>query len=302
MLKENVLVTGASGFIGSHLLPYLLSRDYAVIGLTRQKNKISNHPDLSWVQSLEDLKTDRIDYVINLAGENIGQSRWTATRKQQLIQSRVEVTHQLYRYLEKRQIFPKRIISGSAVGYYGIDPSEQWSTMCTEQSAPQSIFMSELCQLWEQAALSFQQQNTKIVRFGIVFAKKGGILPRMLLPIKLNIVGRIGHGRQPVVWVHVQDVLRAIEFLMSKETGSQIFNVVCPEKMTQGQFAQTAAQQLHRKPLCCLPAFVLKGMLGEQSQLVLNGQYVQPKALQELGFEFKYPTLKLALADILPSA
>ena len=301
MLKENVLVTGASGFIGSHLLPYLLSRDYAVIGLTRQKNKISNHPDLSWVQSLEELKTDRIDYVINLAGENIGQSRWTAKRKQQLIQSRVEVTHQLYRYLEKRQIFPKRIISGSAVGYYGIDPSEQWSTMCTEQSAPQSIFMSELCQLWEQAALSFQQQNTKIVRFGIVFAKKGGILPRMLLPIKLNMVGRIGHGRQPVVWVHVQDVLRVIEFLLTKETGSQIFNVVCPEKMTQGQFAQTAAQQLHRKPLCCLPAFVLKGMLGEQSQLVLNGQYVQPKALQELGFEFKYPTLKLALADILAS-
>lgn len=302
MLKENVLVTGASGFIGSHLLPYLLSRDYAVIGLTRQKNKISNHPDLSWVQSLEELKTDRIDYVINLAGENIGQSRWTAKRKQQLIQSRVEVTHQLYRYLEKRQIFPKRIISGSAVGYYGIDPSEQWSTMCTEQSAPQSIFMSELCQLWEQAALSFQQQNTKIVRFGIVFAKKGGILPRMLLPIKLNMVGRIGHGRQPVVWVHVQDVLRVIEFLLTKETGSQIFNVVCPEKMTQAQFAQTAAQQLHRKPLCYLPAFVLKGMLGEQSQLVLNGQYVQPKALQELGFEFKYPTLKLALADILASS
>ncbi|TCB59902.1 TIGR01777 family oxidoreductase [Acinetobacter terrae] len=299
MLKENVLVTGASGFIGSHLLPYLLSRDYAVIGLTRQKNKISNHPDLTWIQNLDELKTDCIDYVINLAGENIGQARWTATRKQQLIASRVEMTHQLHRYLEKRQIFPKRIISGSAVGYYGIDPTERWSEVCTEQSAPQSIFMSELCQLWEQAALSFQQQNTKIVRFGIVFAKNGGILPRMLLPIKLNLVGLIGHGRQPVVWVHIQDVLRAIEFLMLNETSTQIFNVVCSEKMTQGQFAKIAAQQLHRKPLFCLPAFVLKGMLGEQSQLVLNGQYVQPKALQELGFEFKYPTLKLALADIL---
>ncbi|TCH61469.1 TIGR01777 family oxidoreductase [Acinetobacter sp. ANC 4862] len=299
MLKENVLVTGASGFIGSHLLPYLLSRDYAVIGLTRQKNKISNHPDLTWVQSLDELKTDRIDYVINLAGENIGQARWTATRKQQLIESRVDTTHQLYRYLEKRQISPKCIISGSAVGYYGIDPNEQWSEVCTEQSAPQSIFMSELCQLWEQAALSFQQQNTKIVRFGIVLAKNGGILPRMLLPIKLNMVGRIGHGRQPVVWVHIQDIMRAIEFLMLNETSTRIFNVVCPEKMTQGQFAQIAAQQLHRKPLFCLPAFVLKGMLGEQAQLVLNGQYVQPKALQELGFEFKYPTLKLALADIL---
>ena len=161
MQKASVLITGGSGFIGSHLLPYLLARDYAVFGLTRQKNKRSTHPDLTWVQSLDQLKTDRIDYVINLAGENIGQARWTAKRKQQLIQSRVEMTHQLYRYLEKRQIFPKRIISGSAVGYYGIDPTEQWSEICTEQSAPQPIFMSELCQLWEQAALSFQQQNTK---------------------------------------------------------------------------------------------------------------------------------------------
>ncbi len=299
MQKACVLITGASGFIGSHLIAYLLARDYAVVGLTRQKNKLSRHPSLTWIQQLDELKTDRIDYVINLAGENIGKARWTAKRKQQLIQSRVETTQQLYRYLEKRQIFPKRIISGSAVGYYGIDPTEQWAEVCTEQSAPQSIFMSELCQLWEHAALSFKLQNTKIVRFGIVFANNGGILPQMLLPIKLNMVGRIGHGRQPVVWVHIQDVLRAIEFLMTKETTAQTFNVVCPEKMTQAQFAQIAAQQLKRKPLFCLPAFVLQSLLGEQSQLVLNGQYVQPKALPEGGFEFKYPTLKLALEDIL---
>lgn len=299
MQKACVLITGASGFIGSHLIAYLLARDYAVVGLTRQKDKLFRHPSLIWIQQLDELKTDRIDYVINLAGENIGKARWTAKRKQQLIQSRVETTQKLYRYLEKRQIFPKRIISGSAVGYYGIDPTEQWTEVCTEQSAPQSIFMSELCQLWEHAALSFQSQQTKIVRFGIVFANNGGILPQMLLPIKLNLVGRIGQGRQPVVWVHIQDVLRAIEFLMTKETAAQIFNVVCPEKMTQAQFAYIAAQQLKRKPCLSLPAFVLKGMLGEQSQLVLNGQYVQPKALQDVGFEFKYPTLKQALEDIL---
>jgi len=301
MQKACVLITGGSGFIGSHLLPYLLARDYAVVGLTRQKNKRSNHPDLSWIQHLDELKTDRIDYVINLAGESIGQGRWTAKRKQQLIDSRVETTHQLYRYLEKRQIFPKRIISGSAVGYYGIDPTEQWSTLCTEQSAPQAIFMSELCQLWEQAALSFSQQKTKIIRLGIVFGKHGGILPRMLLPIKLNLAGKIGHGRQPVVWVHVQDVLRAIEFLMLNETEAQIFNVVSPERGTQAQFVKTAAQVLKRKPLFSLPAFVLRWMWGEQSQLVLNGQYVVSKALQEVGFEFHYPTLKMALEDILVS-
>ena len=299
MQKACVLITGGSGFIGSHLLPYLLDRDYAVVGLTRQKNKRSNHPDLIWIQHLDELKTDRIDYVINLAGESIGQGRWTAKRKQQLIESRVETTQQLYRYLEKRQIFPKRIISGSAVGYYGIDPTEQWLETCTEQSAPQSIFMSELCQLWEQAALSFSQQKTTIIRLGIVFGKNGGILPRMLLPIKLNLAGRIGHGRQPVVWVHVQDVLRAIEFLMLHETEAQIFNVVSPEKVSQAQFVQTAAQVLKRKPVFCLPAFVLRCMLGEQSQLVLNGQYVQSQALKKAGFEFKYPTLNSALEEIL---
>lgn len=299
MQKACVLITGGSGFIGSHLLPYLLARDYAVVGLTRQKNKRSNHPDLTWIQHLDELKTDRIDYVINLAGESIGQGRWTAKRKQQLMKSRVETTQQLYRYLEKRQIFPKRIISGSAVGYYGIDPTEQWLETYTEQSAPQSIFMSELCQLWEQAALSFTQQKTKIIRLGIVFGKNGGILPRMLFPIKLNLVGRIGHGRQPVVWVHVQDVLRAIEFLMLNETEAQIFNVVSPEKVSQAQFVKTAAQVLKRKPVFFLPAFVLRWMLGEQSQLVLNGQYVASIALQEAGFEFKYPTLNSALEELL---
>ncbi|WP_166167858.1 TIGR01777 family oxidoreductase [Acinetobacter sp. SA01] len=299
MQKACVLITGGSGFIGSHLLSYLLARDYAVVGLTRQKNKRSNHPDLTWIQHLDELKTDRIDYVINLAGESIGQGRWTAKRKQQLMKSRVETTQQLYRYLEKRQIFPKRIISGSAVGYYGIDPTEQWLETYTELSAPQSIFMSELCQLWEQAALSFTQQKTKIIRLGIVFGKNGGILPRMLFPIKLNLVGQIRHGRQPVVWVHVQDVLRAIEFLMLNETEAQIFNLVSPEKVSQAQFVKTAAQVLKRKPVFFLPAFVLRWMLGEQSQLVLNGQYVASIALQEAGFEFKYPTLNSALEDIL---
>ncbi|MEG1707350.1 MAG: TIGR01777 family oxidoreductase [Acinetobacter sp.] len=299
MQKSYVLITGASGFIGSYLVPYLLARDYGVIGLSRQKKNSSDHPNLTWIQHLDELKTDQIDYVINLAGENIGQSRWTKRRKQQLIESRVKMTDQLYRYLEKRQIFPKRIISASAIGYYGIDPSEQWSGLCTEQSAPQSIFMSELCQLWEHAALNFKSQHTKIVRFGVVFAGKGGILPQMLLPIKMNLIGKIGHGRQPVVWVHIQDILRAIEFLMINETKAQVFNVVSPEKMNQAKFAQIAAQQVQRKPLLTLPSVILKMLLGEQSQLVLNGQYVQPEALLEAGFEFEYPYLKAALQDLL---
>ncbi|WP_180053946.1 TIGR01777 family oxidoreductase [Acinetobacter sp. YH12236] len=299
MYKPVVLMTGASGFIGSHLVKFLLARDYAVIGLTRQKKLREEHPDFHWINDLEELKNHQIDYVINLAGESIGQGRWTAARKKKLLDSRLNTTKQLYDYLEKNQIKPKRIISTSAIGYYGIDPQEHWDRVCTEQSPPQSIFMSELCEKWEKLTLSYTGQNTKIVRFAVVFGQGGGILPQMLLPIKLNIFGRIGHGRQPVTWVHLQDVMRAIEFLMQQPTQQQVFNVVAPEKVSQAQFVRIAAQVLKRKPLLPLPACSMKMMLGEQSQLILNGQYVQPKALQEAGFEFNYPTLKEALIDIL---
>lgn len=122
-------MTGASGFIGSHLVKFLLARDYAVIGLTRQKKLREEHPDFHWINNLEELKNHQIDYVINLAGESIGQGRWTAARKKKLLDSRLNTTRQLYDYLEKNQIKPKRIISTSAVGYYGIDPQEHWEVV-----------------------------------------------------------------------------------------------------------------------------------------------------------------------------
>lgn len=299
MQKLTVLVTGASGFIGSHLLPFLLKRQYKVIALTRQTNKSSQHPDLKWVTSFEQIQTQQIDYVINLAGENIGQKRWSSERKQQLINSRVNTTQRLYEWLQQQQIFPKCIISGSAIGYYGIDPQEQWNTSCDENTPAQAIFMSELCQAWEQMALKFSQQNTKIIRLGVVFGQGGGILPQMLLPIRLNAAGKIGSGQQPVVWIHIQDVLSAIVFLLDSNSAQKVYNLVAPEQTNQQQFVKIASKILKRKPFISLPKFVFELALGEQSQLILNGQYVQPKAIQALGFEFQYPTLDIALGEIL---
>lgn len=299
MQKMTVLVTGASGFIGSHLLPFLLEQQYHVIALTRQKQKVSQHPQLRWVNDLEQITTSEIDYVINLAGENIGEKRWTEKRKQQLIESRVNMTQWLYDWLERQNIYPKCIISGSAIGYYGIDPHEQWTAICYENTPGQAIFMSELCQAWEQTALKFRQQNTKIIRLGIVFGDGGGILPQMLLPIKLNTVGKIGTGQQPVVWVHIQDVLDAILFLMHLDSAQKIYNVVSPELTNQQQFMQTASRLLKRKPFIPMPKCVFEIILGEQSQLILNGQYVQPQALLTHGFRFNYPSLQDALTQIL---
>ncbi|WP_433847769.1 TIGR01777 family oxidoreductase [Acinetobacter proteolyticus] len=298
MQKQTVLITGASGFIGAHLLPFLLERQYQIIALTRQPHRHSQHSALRWVNDLDQIEMQQIDYVINLAGENIGAKRWTEQRKQQLIHSRVVVTEQLYQWLEQRQIFPKCIISGSAIGYYGIDPQEQWKLICDENTPPQSIFMSELCQKWEQTALKFSQQNTKIIRLGVVFGQ-GGILPQMLLPIRLNAVAKIGSGQQPVVWIHIQDVLNAIVFLLQSNHSQKAYNLVAPEHVNQQQFAETAAHILKRKPFIVMPKCVFRSILGEQSQLILNGQYVAPKALLEQGFQFQYPDLNVALTEIL---
>lgn len=298
MQKQTVLITGASGFIGSYLLPFLLERNYQIIALTRQPNRVLSHSALRWVNDLDQIETQHIDYVINLAGENIGAKRWTEQRKQQLIHSRVAMTEQLYQWLEQRQIFPTCIISGSAIGYYGIDPQQQWKLVCDENTPPQTIFMSELCQKWEQTALKFIQQKTKIIRLGVVFGQ-GGILPQMLLPIRLNAVAKIASGQQPVVWIHIQDVLNAILFLLQSDHRQKVYNLVAPDQVNQQQFAQVAAHILKRKPFMTLPKCVFTLLLGEQSQLILNGQYVVPKALLDHGFQFQYPDLNTALTEIL---
>lgn len=162
-MNKNVLITGASGFIGTHLIRFLLQKNYNVIAVTRQAGKKSDHPALQWVQKFEDISIRQIDYVVNLAGANIGEKRWTESRKKQLIKSRVNTTRKLYVWLKQSQIFPEVIVSGSAIGYYGIDAQEKWAEVCTEQSSPQPIFMSQLCQEWELAALADPQQNTKIM-------------------------------------------------------------------------------------------------------------------------------------------
>ncbi|WP_010116254.1 TIGR01777 family oxidoreductase [Acinetobacter sp. P8-3-8] len=293
-----VLVTGATGFIGSHLLEYLLKNDFHVIAYSRQQKNSSN-TQLQWIQDFSEIEKLGIDYVVNLAGESIGEGRWSEKRKQQLIQSRVETTAKLYQYLNQFQMKPKCIVSTSAIGFYGIDPEENWSVECDEASPSQNIFMSELCQKWEAEALSHSDQNTKIMRLAVVFGKGGGILPQMLLPIKLNLIGKIGTGRQPMTWVHVDDVIQAILFLFKSDSSQQIYNVAAPDHISQLQFVQIASQVLKRKPLLFLPSFVMKMLMGEQSQLVLNGQFVQPKALLKQGFQFQYTELSNALKQIV---
>ncbi len=294
---KNILLTGASGFIGTHLIKYLLAHGFNVIAYSRQK-RTSQNVKLRWIENFTELENIQIDYVVNLTGESIGEGRWTEKRKQHLIESRVKTTQQLYQALQNYQIQPQCIVSGSAIGYYGIDPTEQWQNKCDENAPSQAIFMSELCQKWEAEALADLTQNTKIIRLGVVFGQGGGILPQMLLPIKMGLIGRIGSGRQPMTWIHVDDVIQAILFLFQSTSDQKIYNVVAPDHIVQMQFVNVAGKVLKRKPFLPLPSFVMRLMMGEQSQLVLNGQYVQPKALLAEGFDFQYVDLESALRQI----
>ncbi len=294
-----ILLTGATGFIGQHLVKRWLAQGHRILALTRHRNRKQLNSQVIWFHCFDDLQPEKIDYVVNLAGENIGAKRWTQQRKQQLIHSRVDTTQNVLQWLSQHALQPRCIVSGSAIGYYGIDASEQWFKVCDEHDAPQAIFMSQLCQRWEQVLAAYPQFNVKVMRLGIVLAADGGILPQMLRPIQLNVVGKIGHGRQPITWVHLQDLMRAIEFLWQEHSRQQVFNVVAPEQISQADFAHTASRLLKRRPFFSAPARLLRWLLGEQSQLILNGQYVAPNALTQAGFQFQYPTLNAALQQIL---
>ncbi|SPL71161.1 TIGR01777 family oxidoreductase [Acinetobacter stercoris] len=299
MYKATVLVTGATGFIGWYLIQYLLENRYLVIGLTRQKNKLSSRTNLIWINDFDDIQTKQIDFVVNLAGEKIGKGLWTEKRKNELLKSRIETTHNLYQWLNDQNIYPKCLISGSAVGYYGIDSKEQWNTVCSEDTLPQSIFMSQLCYEWEKAALKHAQHNTKIIRLGVVLGKKEGIFPRMVLPIRMNLIGKIGSGKQPLSWIHVDDAVRAIEFLFCLQDTQKIFNLVAPEHVCQMKFVESVCRILHKKTYLNLPGFLVQVLFGEQSQLMLNGQYISAERLINAGFEFKYAHLETALQHLL---
>lgn len=302
--QSTILITGGTGLIGSALTHRFLSLGCKVIILTRNLKKLEDEYPTHNVQGIKQLdhlsNAVAVDYVINLAGETIGGKKWSDERKKKIIESRLNTTHNLVKWLKTRSDLPKKVISGSAVGYYGINEQYTWKLL-DEDSPSQSIFVSEVCQKWEDAIKPVQDLGIalNIIRLGVVFSKHAPALQQMLLPIKLNTVGKIASGQQPLTWVHIHDVVNAINFLLEKQTHQTVYNLTAPDKTRQLDFVHTASQILGKTAIVPLPEFALKLALGEQAQLVTNGQFVKPKHLLEEGYTFKYPTLEQALKNIL---
>lgn len=307
--SESVLVTGATGFIGQQLVHALLADGQRVTVLTRNPKQAAQTFDakVNCISAMSELpESYPLDIIINLAGARILGWRWTEKRKAELRRSRVALTDSIVAWIARAKQKPRLLLSASAIGYYGIqEPGDQREL--TEDSPPQAIFMSQLCQEWEAAARAASQYgvHVKCMRFGVVLGQQGA-LPMMLLPVKLGLGGALGRGTQWQSWIHVDDVLRGVSHLCMRDQQVDAanmddgpYNFSAPECVTQKQFSQTAAHILGRPCFMPTPAWPMRLALGEQADLLLEGQRVIPSRLQAQGFRFAYPDLQSALASLL---
>ena len=301
----NFLITGATGLLGRALCKKLIKNNHQVIALTRNQararsifKKIPNSKQISFVSSLTDVPDSAtIDVILNFSGEPILFKRWSPQRKQELENSRIGVTQDIITLVRRLDKKPAALISGSAVGYYG----DRGDRKLTEASHGNDEYAHRLCAAWEGTALRVKAYDVRvcIVRTGIVISRDGGFLQGMLTPFKFGLGARIGGGAQWMSWIHQEDFVSIIMQLINNDSISGIVNATSPLPVTNEYFSNLLGKILHRPVLLRTPAWLLESLLGENAAILLGGQRVLPKVLQDKGFEFKYPDLNSALKSII---
>lgn len=278
-----IAITGASGFLGRAITDHLRERGHTVIAISLR----------------HELKPDSFlpcDAVIHLAGEPVAQ-RWTKAARQRIHDSRIHGTRALVDAL--RTAPPSVLVSASAIGYYG----SRGNNILTEDATPSSDFLGKVAVGWEQEAFAAETFGARVVvpRIGVVLGPGGGALKKMLLPFRLGLGGRLGNGKQWMSWIHIDDLTALIEFAIMNSELSGPVNAAAPAPVTNAEFTRVLARTLHRPAIFPVPAFVLKLIFGEMSQILLGSQRVLPEAALRAGFDFRYSDLGVALAAALGS-
>jgi len=296
-----IAVTGATGLIGRELIGALTRDGIEVIALSRRVRMTSRPIQTAFWDpangQLDASVLEGADAIVHLAGETIS-NRWTRAQKQRIRRSRVEGTRLVVEASKKLTQPPRVFVAASAIGFYG----DRGDDEIDEISTPGSGFLPEVCQDWEAEAARAQDfgARTASLRIGVVLSTKGGALAKMLLPFKMAFGGPMGSGRQWISWVHIDDVVGAIRFVLNHDDLRGPVNTTGPHPVRQAEFAKELGRTLRRPALTPAPGFALRLILGEMAQsLLLEGQKVLPRRLEEAGYTFQYPTLPEALANII---
>ena len=292
----NILITGGTGFIGSFLVPKLIQEGHLVTILTRSE-KNSNTPELtykSWNAREMPMGIGLYDVIINLAGASIAGGRWTKSYKEKIVESRVDATLACVNYINSSPNPPKLFISASAVGYYGVKHEGE----IDEKAKVGTDFAAEVCKRWEDEAQK-ADCRTVIPRIGVVLGEGGGALSQMLPVYKSYLGATLGNGEQGFPWIHIQDVVKALIFIIEHPDLEGPVNLAGPQIIDQEKFSDLLAKTINKKAFFRIPKFALKILFGEQALLFWGGQKVIPRILQREGFRFDFPGVKEALKDIL---
>ncbi|QAS51860.1 TIGR01777 family oxidoreductase [Halobacillus litoralis] len=297
-----IAITGGTGFVGNHLTSQLKKEGHHVYILTRSPEKHSDSERVTHVGWLkEEHKPEEhlpsLHAIVNLAGESLNSGRWTEERKQSILNSRIQATEGVLDLIARLPEKPEVLINASAVGYYGQSKTKSFTE---ETTKPGNDFLANVVVEWEERASKASEKGirTAFVRFGLILGEEGA-LPKMVLPYKLMIGGNLGTGEQWMSWVHIDDVVGLIEFVLHNKNIHGPLNGTAPNPKRNKDFGHTLGEVLNRPHWLTAPSFALKTALGDMSTLLLNGQSVIPKKAITEGYTFKYPDLKPALHAIL---
>jgi uncharacterized protein len=295
----NILITGASGLIGSELASFLIKQKHHVIRLVRKPQAAAD--EVRWDPAagvLDAEPLEGLDAVVHLAGENISGGRWTAEKKRRIRESRIQGTRFLSQSLSRLFDPPKVLVSVSAVGYYG-DHGEE---ILDEESNKGSGFLAEVCSEWEHATAQAVIRGIRVVtpRLGMVLSATGGALAQMLPVFRLGIGGRIGNGSQYLSWITLEDVAGILDHAIRNESLHGPVNAVTPNPVTNREFASTLGRVLSKPAIFALPAFAARLAFGKMAdEVLLASARVLPMQLKQTGYEFRYPELEGALRHAL---
>jgi uncharacterized protein (TIGR01777 family) len=283
----NIAISGITGLVGQVLSDHLLAKGHSVTGIGR---KDFNKDVISMQEKLSD-----VDVVVHLAGAPI-LKRWTKKWKDTILKSRTETTRKLVEAMNGMDQPPAVFISASAVGIYDIfEVHDEYSAEYADD------FLSMVCQRWEAEAMNIDTKKVRlsIIRLGMVLSNDGGALNQMLLPFKMGIGGKIGDGLQPMPYIHIEDLVRGIEWIIEHDDQKGVFNMVAPQMISNVEFTSALSAVINRPSFFVIPEFGLQILYGDAAAVLTKGQKVVPHRLPDSGFQFSFPDIRLALTDLL---